>query len=124
MLGEEFGLNHDADLKGIKIAKVMSNEDPKLQERVLIQVLGMHNIEDTSLKNAIWANHCAPFRDSAGDLPEPGDYIYVMFPNDVDFMSVIWLGFVKSSFQGGSGGTKVEKPTQDRFGNIEQVTEE
>ena len=46
MLGEEFGLSHDADLKGIKIAKVVSNEDPKLQERVLIQVLGIHNTDE------------------------------------------------------------------------------
>lgn len=107
MLSQEFGLNQDADLKGIKIAYVVSNEDPKCQERVLVRVLGVHNMENDVITNAIWAHHCAPLRNASGSIPEVGDYIYVMFPNERDPMSIIWMGFVRSSFQDGLDGTPV-----------------
>lgn len=99
MFQEDNNPNAGVNLRGIKIAKVVSNFDPKCQERVLVRVLGVHNMNNHSLDNAIWANHCAPTRDASGDIPEPDDYIYGMFPNEKDPMSFIWMGFVRSSFQ-------------------------
>lgn len=107
MLQEEFSFNPNADLKGIKIAKVVSSEDPKMQERVLVRVLGVHNVNNETFENAIWAHHCSPFRNGAGDLPEIGDFLWGMFANENDFMMFVWFGFVRSSFQDGLDGTKV-----------------
>ncbi len=105
MLGKEDGFNSNIDLSGLKIAYVVSNEDPKCQERVLVRVLGIHNLENMSTDNGVWAYHCAPYRSTSGDLPEPGDYIYVLFPNRTDPMNIVWLGYVRSSYQGGVDGT-------------------
>lgn len=99
MFLEESGESSQNDLKGIKIAKVISNEDAKMQERVLVRVIGTHNMAVDTMDNAVWANHCSPFRDASGDLPEPGDFVYVMFPDEKDPMSILWIGFVRSSFQ-------------------------
>lgn len=99
MLLEEIGLTSNCDLDGIKIAEVVSNEDPKCQERILIRVIGVHNMNNKSKDNAIWANHCAPVRSASGDLPEPEEFVYVLFPEKRNPMSCLWLGFVRSSFQ-------------------------
>ena len=96
MIGEDFGALEN--LEGIKIAEVVSNEDPKLQGRLLIRILGTHNLANKSLDNAIWANHCAPTRDGGVDA-EPGDFVYGVFMNKRDPMHFIWFGFVRSSFQ-------------------------
>lgn len=103
---------------GWKIAKVVSNEDPKAQERILIRIMGYHNMNNEDTDNAIWAHHCAPTRSASGDLPEPGDWVYVHFVNMADNMAVLWFGFVRSSFQdvndGGPANTIV---VHDLFGN-------
>ena len=99
-------------LRGLKIAEVVANEDPKLQERILVRVLGVHNTSNTTIENSVWAHHCAPTRDGAGDLPEPGDYVYVMFPDPSNPMAIVWLGFVRSSFQTTNLGTVVIPPEE------------
>lgn len=86
-------------LRGIRVAEVVSSADPKLQERLLVRVIGVHNLQNKSVDNGVWAHHCAPTSTGAGDLPEPGDYVYVMFPDTGNPMAIIWLGFVRSSFQ-------------------------
>lgn len=100
MLNKDNYFNAGLDLSGIKIALVVSNEDPKGQERLLVRVLGVHNLENESKDNAIWAYHCAPTRNASGDLPEAGDFVYVLFPSRSDCMTIIWLGFVRGSVQG------------------------
>lgn len=112
MKSEETKISSISLLRGIKIAEVVSNEDPKLQERVLVRVLGVHNMKNTDIENAVWAHHCAPTRDGAGDLPEPGDFIYVIFPDVTNPMAIIWLGFARSSFQTPSDGTVVVPVTE------------
>ena len=107
MLLEEHSFDADGDLEGIKIAQVVSNEDPKGQERVLVRVAGVHNLDNTDIENSVWAHHCSPFRSASGDLPEPDDLLWVMFPNVKDPMMIIWLGFVVSSYQDGLDGTPV-----------------
>lgn len=99
MFYEEFKNQVPNNLKGIKIAEVVSNEDAKMQERVLVRVIGIHNMANKDISNAVWANHCSPFRGASGDLPEPGDFLYVMFPDEKDPMSILWMGFVQYSFQ-------------------------
>jgi len=78
---------------------VHSNEDFKCQERVLVRVLGLHNTNNKTDENCIWANHCSPVRSASGDLPEKDEWIYVMFPDKRDPMTCIWIGFVKGTFQ-------------------------
>ncbi len=116
MFGQENDVQGLTGLEGIKIAQVVSNADPKCQERILIRVLGQHNMNNDTYENAIWANHCSPFRDASGDLPEKYDFVYVLFPNKNDPMSVIWLGFVRSSFQEGtlSAGDIEKSPAEVR----------
>ena len=99
MFNTEEGQHSNINLRGVKIAKVVDNLDPKCQERVLVRVLGLHNVDNDIPINAVWAHHCAPMRTGAGDLPEKDDYIYVMFPDATDPMSILWLGFVRSSYQ-------------------------
>ncbi len=112
MLLQEFGIDSSGSLDGIKIAQVVSNADPKCQERVLVRVMGVHNMENDIYENGVWAHHCAPFRDSSGDLPEKYDYVYVIFPDKKDPMSILWLGFVRSSYQndGRTVGELLDEP--------------
>lgn len=103
---EEF--NFDTGLSGLKIAKVISKKDPKGQQRVLVRVLGVHQItfadeieDDTSTWKedyGIWALSCSPFR-KGGDLPLPGDFVWILFPNINDPMMIVWVGFVRGSIQ-------------------------
>ncbi len=78
-------------------AYVVSNKDPKVQERLLVRIPGLHNMEVDMEGNAIWCNHCAPFRYSSGGLPKSGDWVYVMFPNRTDPEFCIWMGIVRFS---------------------------
>lgn len=124
MLGQEFGVELFGALEGIKIAQVVSNADPKCQERILIRVLGVHNLAVDTYDNGIWAHHCSPFRDSSGDLPEKYDFVYVMFPNKSDPMSCIWLGFVRSTYQEGVlGKTVIEKSPAEIQDELDKIKE-
>jgi len=109
MLSQDESYISSLSLTGLKVAIVVSNEDPKCQERLLIRVLGVHNLENKVIDNGIWANHCSPFRSASGDLPEPGEFVYVVFPNRFDPMSIIWMGFVRGSYQDGDNGALVVK---------------
>jgi len=101
---EEQGFGAGVDLEGIKIAQVISNIDEKAQGRVLVRVIGVHDLRtieenEEAVKNwGVWAHCCSPTR-SGPDIPEIGDYVYVMFPNTQDPMYIIWLGFVQGTFQ-------------------------
>lgn len=128
MRGEESKLDSVILLRGLKVAEVVSNTDPKLQERILVRVLGVHNTKNTTIDNAVWAHHCAPTRDGSGSLPEPGDYVYVLFPDPGNPMAIVWLGFVRSSFlrdDDGNvlpGGTEVIPP--EEIDSVTQVDED
>ena len=87
----------DAQLNGIHIALVVDNNDPKAMERVLIRVIGIHNMENDKIENAIWADRIAFSKYSSGDIPDVGDFLYVVFP-DNDPMRVLWLGWVRSLY--------------------------
>ena len=65
-------------------------------ERVLVRVLGIHDMENEKLENAIWADNLAFSKFSSGDIPDVGDFVYVMFPNVNNPMKVLWLGWVRS----------------------------
>ena len=118
MILEEFKIENDM-LSGLKIAEVVSNEDPKAQERILVRVNGVHNMNNKTLENAVWAHHCSPYKNSSGDLPEPGDYVWVLFPSIKNPMFIVWIGFVISSFQNENKGTPVpEEPEYDIFGDL------
>lgn len=112
MKGEEGKIHNVTLLRGLKVAEVVSNTDPKLQERILVRVLGVHNMKNTTIDNAVWAHHCAPTRDGSGSLPEQGDYVYVLFPDPGNPMAIVWLGFVKSSFLTTNLGTEVIPPEE------------
>ena len=74
-------------------------------------------MNNTDTDNAIWAHHCAPTRSAAGDLPVPGDHVYVHFVNMADNMAIIWFGLVRSSFQDAQDGAPVsEEVIRDIFG--------
>ncbi len=119
MLGKDSIYNVNIDFTGTKIAYVVSNEDPKCQERILVRVLGVHNLENKSTDNGVWANHVAPIRDASGDLPELGDYVYVTFPDKTNPQSILWWGFVRSSYQDGVDGTSTTvKPVHKEVENI------
>lgn len=86
----------DVDLRGIHIAQVVDNNDPKAMERILIRVMGVHDMENTKLENAIWADRLAFSKFSSGDIPDVDDYIYIMFPDNKNPMKALWLGWVRS----------------------------
>ena len=86
----------DVELTGVKVGEVISNLDPRAAERVFVRILGVHDMSNTSPDNGIWANNCAASRFMTGDIPEPGDFVYVMFLNPNDPMACIWLGWVRT----------------------------
>lgn len=112
MLSEDTRTTTTTSFRGLKIALVVSNQDPKHQERILGRVLGIHNLANETFENAVWMHHCAPFRDASGDLPEPGDYVWVLFPQERDPMTIVWLGYVRSSFQEDVEGEGYTEPTE------------
>lgn len=86
----------DVDLRGIKIALVVDNKDPKGCERVLVRVLGVHNMSDLSLENALWADRCAYSKFSSGDIPDVGDFLYVQFLDPKDPIRIMWMGWART----------------------------
>lgn len=99
MNGTDFNpFGSDSDLRGIHIAEVVDNNDPKACERVLIRVIGVHDMENKKIENAIWADRIAFSKFSSGDIPDVGDYVYVMFPEPGNPMRALWLGWVRSLF--------------------------
>ena len=86
----------DVDLSGIKIAQVIDNYDPLCIERVLVRVVGVHDMSNDVPENAIWARHMAPSKASSGEIPDIGDWLYVTFLNSEDPMSIIWWGWLRT----------------------------
>lgn len=85
----------DVQLTGWHIAKVVDNNDPKTCERVLVRVIGVHNMNEDSIENAVWADRCAYSKFSSGDIPDVGDYLYVQFPDVTNPMRIIWFGWAR-----------------------------
>lgn len=94
MLGYENAFDTEVDLGGIFIGLVVENMDPKALERVRVRVIGVHDMENTSKDNSIWANHIAPSKSNSGEIPDIDDYVYVMFLQR-DPMAPCWLGWCR-----------------------------
>lgn len=85
----------DVDLRGIHIAKVIENSDPKALERVKVRVIGVHDMDNESKENSIWAAHLAPSKSGSGEIPDVDDYLYVTFLDPNDPMSCVWMGWCR-----------------------------
>jgi hypothetical protein len=95
MFGYELKHNNEVDLlHGIFIGKVVDNMDPKGLERVRVRVIGVHDMEKEEKDNSIWAEHCAPSKQTSGELPDPDDWLYVSFVHGSPMMC-IWHGWVR-----------------------------
>lgn len=94
MFGHEHSINNEVNLSGLFIGLVVDNMDPKALERVKIRVLGVHDIENEDEENCIWAAHIAPSKQSSGEIPDVGDFVYVMFMQN-NPMNPCWLGWVR-----------------------------
>lgn len=98
MLAREFQFGgSDVSLSGFFVAKVVKNADPKAQERVFVRVVGVHDMTREDEEYGIWAQHCAPSKNSGGDIPDVDDWIYVFFLDKCDVMSAVWLGWVRTT---------------------------
>lgn len=95
MLGYEHRLDNEVSLHGLFIAEVINRKDPKALERVRVRVFGVHDMENKDPENSVWAAHCAPSKGKSGEIPDEGDYVYVMFMQG-DPMSPIWLGWTRT----------------------------
>ena len=94
MLGYDQKLDNEVSLAGLHIALVVENMDPKALERVRVRVLGVHDMSNEDPENSLWAEHCAPSKSTSGEIPDKGDYVYVMFLQD-NPTTIIWLGWVR-----------------------------
>lgn len=94
MLGRELNTDSEASLSGVFIAEVINNLDPKGIERVRVRVIGVHDMDNNDPKNSVWANHCAFSKGTSGEIPDIGDFIYVMFIQN-DPMAIIWMGWTR-----------------------------
>ena len=93
MLNYENSLDNEVSLSGIYIALVVNRLDPKALERIRVRVIGVHDMTNTDPENSVWAEHIRPSKQRSGEIPDVGDYVYVMFlqnnPN-----TILWLGWV------------------------------
>jgi hypothetical protein len=112
MLGMEFRTDNEVSLQGIYIGKVIVNKDSKGMERVKVRVMGVHDMNFESPKNAIWAQHCSPSKFNSGEIPDLGDLVYIMFMNN-DPMTPIWLGWVRG-FNHYEHGPKNDSPPPEK----------
>jgi hypothetical protein len=87
----------DCDLLGFKIAQVVKNKDAKAQERVWVRVIGVHDMKSTDPDYGILAIHCAPSKSNSGEIPDIGDFLWVVFPDMVNPNFCLWLGWVRHS---------------------------
>lgn len=94
MLGQELKINNETNLEGLFIGLVVENLDPKALERVRVRVIGVHDMENTQKNNSIWANHIAPSKSNSGEIPDIGDFVYIMFLQKSP-MHPCWLGWTR-----------------------------
>jgi hypothetical protein len=99
MFSQEFQNNSEVSTSGIKIALVVDNNDPKACERVLVRVVGVHDMSNTKLDNAVWADRIAFSKFSSGDIPDVGDYLYVIFPDYDNISRLLWLGWCRGNVE-------------------------
>lgn len=90
----------DVDLRGTHIALVVDNNDPKAMERVLIRVIGVHDMDNDKLENAVWADRIAYTKFASGDIPDVGDFLYVEFPDHKNPLRILWKGWVRAISNG------------------------
>lgn len=95
MFGYELKLDNEVDLGGVFIGLVVDNMDPKALERVCVRVIGVHDMSNQSKDNAIWAQHIAPSKSNSGEIPNIGDFLYVMFLQK-DPNAALWLGWTRN----------------------------
>ena len=78
-------------LDGIFRAKVLDNQDPHNQERLLVSVDAVHDPDI-----GVWAEHCSPSNSSSGDIPEVGTTVFVFFVKDFNYEhnpnDCVWIG--------------------------------
>lgn len=111
-----FGIG-DVSLSGIKKALVVDDKDPLCLERVRVRVLGVHDMENKDPENSIWAEHLAPSKMTSGEIPDIDDWLYVIFQDENEPMSCLWIGWVrllipKSRWQ---QGTETKKDKDDFY---------
>lgn len=94
MNGVDLRLDNEVSLDGLHIALVVNNADPKAIERVRVRVLGVHDMTNEDPENSLWAEHCAPMKSESGEIPDIGDYVYVMFLQNCP-TTIVWLGYVR-----------------------------
>lgn len=95
MFGKELNLDNETDLGGIFIGLVIENQDPKALERVRVRVIGVHDMTNEDKNNSIWASHVAPSKSNSGEIPDVGDYLYIMFIQRSP-MSPCYIGYVRT----------------------------
>ena len=83
----------DVSLTGMFLAKVLKNPDPKAQERVWVRVMGVHDMENTNNDYGIWAHHLAYSKGASGEIPEVGDWLWVVFPDQTNPNVCLYLGW-------------------------------
>lgn len=94
MFGYELKTDNEIDLGGIFIGQVIDNADPKALERIRVRVIGVHDMDNTSKDNSIWAQHIAPSKSNSGEIPDVDDFVYIMFFQK-DPNAALWLGWVR-----------------------------
>ena len=96
MNSQDWNVNgSDVSLAGWHIALVVDNNDPKACERVLIRVMGVHDMDNESPDNAIWADAVGSSKFSSGDIPDVGDWLYIQFPHVTNPMRALYFGWVR-----------------------------
>ena len=105
-------------------AIVVSNRDPKGQERLLIQIPGYHNMNlDQFSGNSTWAKHVASDKFKSGGLPSKGDILFVVLPDKSNPEYCFWLGVLRFSVQSFlSENYEIDDKKEDNEPIAEQLT--
>ena len=83
-------------LNGLYLAQVVENRDPLGLERIRVRIVGIHDMSNQDKEYSVWARRCVPSKYlNNGDLPEIGDWVYVMFLNG-DYQNPVWLGWART----------------------------
>jgi hypothetical protein len=98
MFGNEILLTgSDCSLEGMHVAEVISNADPKAQERVFCRVFGVHDMTIDDPNYGIWIDHLRFSKYQSGEIPDIKDHLWVTFPDKTDPMKALWHGWVTYS---------------------------
>lgn len=94
---EYAAMTNDVSLSGMFLAKVLKNPDPKAQERVWVRVMGVHDMENSNKEYGIWAHHLAYSKGTSGEIPEVGDWLWVVFPDQYNPNLCLYIGYARIS---------------------------